>query len=165
MKLLPIFGGLSILLAPIVFSTTSLGDTNTGTTIFGFFYLIVRTDILGIEHETQETFKASWFEKNGTYTNFFGDYLLFAMVGLVLAIVSIIIGFRIKRHQSGRIGGLTTLLSSLIILGIRFLELSNNDRSFVYKESLLGVEFRYLEIPIAALLGMFFGIFALVKSQ
>ncbi|RMG25135.1 MAG: hypothetical protein D6732_22700 [Methanobacteriota archaeon] len=164
MKILPIVGGLSILFAPIVLSISTFGTNNSETTVFGFFYIMTRVKVLGIESESQEMIQGDWFSQNGIYNSFFGDYILFAMISLVLAVASIFIGFRFKRNQSGRIGGLTTLLSGIILLVIRFQELSSRDRSFFYRDSIFGVEFVYTEYPIAAITSILLGIFALLKD-
>jgi hypothetical protein len=163
MRLWALIGIIALLILPfsIVRTTTSfLGEDTTTTNSFGFFWLSTDTELFGRQYEDSEVFNLDWLDDNGVYQSgsYFGELWYLGLVLVIVLIVGAVLAVTADRNNNKSVPAIILLISGILLLILRLVELSDNDTSFYDSTEILGIEFTYLEIPLGFIIALIFSL-------
>jgi hypothetical protein len=153
------------LILPFAFIRTTnnvLGDTTT-TTSYGFFYWRSNLDLGAIEISDSDSFELDWLSSDGVYSShYFGDLWFLG----VIMVISLLVGLALSITETKTNNSTYILLASgILLLIMRYFQISDNNTFFYDKEEFAGFSQTYIEIPVGCIIGLIFAALEFKKGK
>jgi len=157
-RLFALLGTLATLFLPFAYISETRGNLTNVVIWAGLLWYNSNLEIFGFQGNGSESFQTDWLASDGLYHNYFDPMFIVGIAVLILLLANIGISVISSEKKNKNAAAIILIICGIGLTIARLAALGQEDLSFYTQSDGLFGTFTYIEVPLALIYSLVFGI-------